>query len=116
MQINYILNRIQKHNGFVYGQARLRKKRTQMILEIEIRPRQNSHPICSGCEKKGPGYDTLPVRWFQFVPLWGMAAFFPLRPPAGRLPSLRCQGRAGSLGARKEPYDHHLGLVPGSLG
>ncbi|MFH1951800.1 MAG: ISL3 family transposase [Pseudomonadota bacterium] len=76
MQINYILNRIQKHNGFVYGQARLRKKRTQMILEIEIRPRQNSHPICSGCEKKGPGYDTLPVRWFQFVPLWGMAAFF----------------------------------------
>ena len=76
MQINYILNRIQKHNGFVYGQARLRKKRTQMILEIEIRPRQNSHPICSGCEKKGPGYDTLPVRWFQFVPLWGMAVFF----------------------------------------
>jgi len=76
MQINYILNRIQKHNGFVYGQARLKKKRTQMILEIEIRPRQNSHPICSGCEKKGPGYDTLPVRWFQFVPLWGMAVFF----------------------------------------
>ena len=76
MQINYILNRIQKHNGFVYGQARLKKKRIQMILEIEIRPRQNSHPICSGCEKKGPGYDTLPVRWFQFVPLWGMAVFF----------------------------------------
>jgi len=61
MQINYILNRIQKHNGFVYGQARLKKKRTQMIMEIEIRSRQNSHPICSGCEKKGPGYDTLPV-------------------------------------------------------
>lgn len=76
MQINYILNRIQKHNGFVYGQARLKKKRTQMILEIEIRPRQNSHPICSGCEKKGPGYDTLPFRWFQFVPFWGMAVFF----------------------------------------
>ena len=37
MRINYILNRIQKHNGFVYGQARLKKKRTQMILEIEIR-------------------------------------------------------------------------------
>ena len=76
MQINYILNQIQKHNGFVYGQARLMKKRTRMTLEIEIRPRQHSHPICSGCEKKGPGYDTLPVRWFQFVPLWGMAVFF----------------------------------------
>ena len=76
MQINYILNQVQKHSGFVYSQARLIKKRNRMALEIEIRPRHNSRPICSGCEKKGPGYDTLPVRWFQFVPLWGMAVFF----------------------------------------
>lgn len=76
MQIKYILNQIQKHNGFVYGSAQLIKKRNRITLEIEIRPRQNSQPICSGCEKKGPGYDTLPVRWFQFVPLWGMAVFF----------------------------------------
>jgi len=76
MQIKYILNQVQKHSGFEYGQARLLKKRNRMTLEIEICPRHNSHPICSGCGKKGPGYDTLPVRRFQFVPLWGMAVFF----------------------------------------
>jgi transposase len=76
MQIKYILNRIQKHKGFVYGQARLMKKRSRMTLEIDIHPRQNSQPICSGCKKKGPGYDTQDVRHFEFVPLWGLAVFF----------------------------------------
>ena len=57
MPIKYILNQIQKRKGFVYGQARLIKKVTRWILEIDIHPRQNSHPICSGCKKKGPGYD-----------------------------------------------------------
>lgn len=76
MQINYILNRVQKHSGFVYGEARLIKKLTRLILEIDIRPRQNSRPICSGCEKEGPGYDQLSVRRFQFVPFWGIAVFF----------------------------------------
>jgi len=36
MQIKYILIQIQKHKGFVYGQARLMKKRSQIILEIDI--------------------------------------------------------------------------------
>jgi transposase len=76
MQIKYILNQVQKHSGFVYDRVRLIEKRTQLTLEIEIRPRKNNHPICTGCEKKGPGYDTLPVRRFQFVPLWGIAVFF----------------------------------------
>ena len=28
------------------------------------------------CDKPGPGYNTLPVRRFEFVPLWGIAVFF----------------------------------------
>lgn len=76
MQIKYILNQIQKHNGFIYGQARLVEKRTRRILEIQIQPRRNSRPICSGCKKKGPGYDTLGVRRFEFVPFWRIAVFF----------------------------------------
>ena len=76
MQIKYILTQIQKHKGFVYGQARLIKKGARCFLEIDIHPRQNSRPICSGCKKKGPGYDTSDVRYFEFVPLWGIAVFF----------------------------------------
>jgi len=52
------------------------EKTTRLLLEIEIRPRKGSRPVCSGCGKAGPGYDTLTVRRFEFVPLWGIAVFF----------------------------------------
>ena len=39
MQIKSILNRIQLHNGFVYGAVRLVEKAAHLLLEIEIRPR-----------------------------------------------------------------------------
>ena len=48
----------------------------QPVLEIELRPRLNSRPICSGCGQKRPGYDTLGTRRFEHVPLWGILVFF----------------------------------------
>ena len=76
MLVKSILNRIQLHNGFVYGAVRLVEKSAHLLLEIEIRHRKGSRPVCSVCSNTGPGYDTLPVRRFQFVPLWGIAVFF----------------------------------------
>ena len=76
MQVKSILNLIQLHNGFVYGAVRLVEKSAHLLLEIEIRPRKGSCPVCSVCSNSGPGYDTLPVRRFEFVPLWGIAVFF----------------------------------------
>lgn len=76
MLLKSILNRIQLHHGFVYSAVRLVEKSKRLLLEIEIRPRKGSRPICSGCSTAGPGYDTLPVRRFEFVPLWGISVFF----------------------------------------
>lgn len=76
MQLKSILNRIQIHHGFVFGSIRLVEKAARLLLEIEIRPRKGSRPLCSGCGNPGPGYDTLKVRRFEFVPLWGIAVFF----------------------------------------
>jgi len=76
MLLKSILNRVQLHHGFVYGAVRWREQGKRPILDIEIRPRKNGRPVCSGCGNPGPGYDTLPVRCFEFVPLWGIAAFF----------------------------------------
>ena len=76
MLLKSILNRIQLHHGFVYGADRLVGTAARLHLEIEIRPRKRSHPVCSVCGRPGPGYDTLPVRRFEFVPLWGIAVFF----------------------------------------
>ena len=104
MQIKYILNQIQKHKGFIYGQTRFIKKKTRSVLEIDIHPRQNSQPICSGCKKKGPGYDTQDVRHFEFVPLWGIAVFFLYAPR--RVDCPRC-----SVTVEQVPWaegKHHL--------
>jgi len=75
MQLKTILNRVQKHGSFVYGAARL-VPRGGLALEVEVRPRANSRAKCSVCGRPGPGYDTLPTRYFEFVPLWGMPVFF----------------------------------------
>ena len=42
---------------------------------IDVQPRANGRPVCSGCGRKGPGYDRLPTRRFQFVPLFGLPTF-----------------------------------------
>ena len=75
MHIKTILNRIEKQPGFVYDRCELREN-DRLTLEVTLRPRRGSRPICSGCGRKGPGYDVLPQRRFEFVPLWGIMVFF----------------------------------------
>jgi transposase len=76
VQLKTILNRIQPHRGFVYGQIKLVDHRGAVALDIEIAPRANGRAHCSGCGHRRPGYDTLPQRRFEFIPLWGIVAFF----------------------------------------
>lgn len=76
MLLKSILNRVQSHSGFVYDAARWCEKRGRTVLEIEIRARRGSKPVCSRCGQKAPGYDVLPQRRFEFVPLWGIPVFF----------------------------------------
>lgn len=76
MQVETILNRVQKFQSFVYAKAEFAKTKEETVLEVQIRPRANGQPVCSGCGKKRPGYDTLPVRRFEFIPFWGILVFF----------------------------------------
>jgi len=71
MRLKTVLNRVHKVKGFVYEKARFHDDQ----IEITVRPHRRSRPICSGCGQRGPGYDTLPVRRFEFVPLWAIAVF-----------------------------------------
>ncbi|VUX54841.1 transposase [uncultured Woeseiaceae bacterium] len=74
MQIKTILNRVQRHESFVYGPTRLTES-GRLALEVEIRPRANTRAKCSGCGSTAPSYDTLAERRFEFVPVWGIAVF-----------------------------------------
>jgi len=76
MQIKTILNRIEKQPGFVYGACKLRDNHGVLTIEITLRPKIGSQPICSGCGKRHPGYDSLRQRHFEFVPLWAIPVFF----------------------------------------
>jgi len=76
MQLKTILNRIEKHPSFVYGSMKLSDCEGQLVLEIDIEPRANGRPRCSGCGERRPGYDRLPPRRFEHVPLWGIIVFF----------------------------------------
>ena len=75
MHLKTILNRVYAQPGFVFAGFEM-KGETKLRLEITLVPRAGSKASCSGCNRKGPGYDTLPVRRFEFVPLWGIVVFF----------------------------------------
>jgi transposase len=76
MRLKTILNRVAPQKSFVYGRTTLASEGGRLALEVEIEPRCNSRPVCSGCHRKRPGYDRLPPRRFEFVPLWQIAVFF----------------------------------------
>jgi transposase len=76
MQLKTILNRIEPFKSFVYGKARWVEGTGRPTLEVEVHARKNGRAICSGCGHVRPGYDRLPQRRFEFVPLWGIAVYF----------------------------------------
>lgn len=80
MQIKTILNRVQKFKSFVYGKACWVGGHDCYDLEVEVVERSNGRPICSGCGRPWPGYDRLPTRRFEFVPLWGIKVFLTYAP------------------------------------
>ena len=74
MELITILNHCHHQRGFVYQHARFGPDKK--TIEVAIRPREGSVAVCSGCQKPAPGYDHLPERRFEFIPLWGFLVFF----------------------------------------
>ena len=76
MQLKTILNRIQKHRGFVYGTVQLEEQIAGLALTVDLAPHRRNRPRCAKCGQPGPVYDRLAPRRFEFVPLWGLRVFF----------------------------------------
>jgi len=71
MLLTRLLNACHHFPGFVYEGARLDEP--AKTIEIDVRPRRGSRPVCSGCGQPARGYDTLSERRFEFIPIWGFA-------------------------------------------
>lgn len=76
MQLKAILNSIEKHKGFIYQSACWDSRTREKTILVHIKERKGSQGYCSGCGERGPTYDHLPPRRFQYVPLWGIVVFF----------------------------------------
>jgi transposase len=79
MRIQTILNRVEKFKSFVYDNAHMEEQGGGPALVVQVLPRKNSLPYCSGCYRRGPTYDHLKERRFEFVPLWGILVFLAYR-------------------------------------
>ena len=77
MRIQTILNRVEKFKSFVYGEARLEEHDDGPALVVQMEPRKNSRPFCSGCGRPGRPYDRLEERRFEFVPSGGSWSSWP---------------------------------------
>lgn len=75
MRLKTLLNRTHKLKGFIYQEANFAVWGRRACIEVTVRPRKGSRPICSSCGCEGPGYDTLSERRFDFVPFWGLAVY-----------------------------------------
>ncbi len=49
-------------------------------IEIKLEPHGGIRGRCSQCQRSAPGYDRLPERRWQFVPLWGIPTYFRYAP------------------------------------
>jgi transposase len=76
MQLKTILNRVEPFKSFVYGKARWVEGTERPTIEVEVHARKNGRAICAGCGRPAAGYDRLPERRFEFVPLWQIAVCF----------------------------------------
>lgn len=82
MQLKTILNQVTGYKSFVFGKAIWIEEdgKKKIAVEVELQPRANGRPICSGCGQVRPGYDqSKEPRRFEFVPLWGIMVYFVYR-------------------------------------
>jgi transposase len=86
MLLQTILNHVAPQKSFTDGAISWANDGDRLALEIRIEPRRATRPICSGCHRKRPGYDRLPPRRYQFVPLWQIPVSFLYAPRRANCP------------------------------
>jgi transposase len=74
MQLKTLLNRVSHFKSFIFGEVKIVQEGGREVIEVEVKPRSNSAPLCSGCGRKGARHGRrAEPRRFDFVPLWGIA-------------------------------------------
>jgi transposase len=78
--IKTILNHIEKCKSFIYENAFWQTINGERSLIIQMAARKNSQGECRCCGKRCGAYDTQPVRYYEYVPLWGIRVYLRYEP------------------------------------
>jgi transposase len=89
MLIKTILNRIHHIKGFVYQQVEIELIEGRECLVANVVAHKSSRGICPHCHRRCSGYDKLPERLFEFVPLWNIPFKLRYRPRRVHCPEHR---------------------------
>lgn len=81
MRLKTILNRLEKYSSFVFSNARFCEYYDdwtfgEEVIVLQVEPRSNGKPVCSGCGQQGRCYDHLDRRLFEYVPIWLFKVYF----------------------------------------
>lgn len=76
LHVKTILNKVQRFVGFVYREVRMLGEKKPEAIEVRVEAHASIRARCSRCQRPSPGYDRLPERRWQFVPLWGIPVWF----------------------------------------
>ena len=76
LKLKTVLNAVHPLKSFVYRDLRIITDESRPpVIHALIKARKESRPQCSRCLRRCSAYDHLDTRFFQFVPLWGLAVF-----------------------------------------
>ena len=78
MLIKTLLNNRYRFKSFVYGQCHFDRHKEHIF--VQIKPRQNTKPVCPHCGRLCIQYDRQKERLFEFIPVRGVRVFFRCRP------------------------------------
>ncbi|MGI8603857.1 MAG: hypothetical protein ACR2OZ_12790 [Verrucomicrobiales bacterium] len=70
LTIKSLLRRVQDLAGFVIKSVALVDSGAKVHIEAQLAADPRHKARCHSCSKPAPGYDRLPERTWQFVPLW----------------------------------------------
>jgi transposase len=102
MLIKTLLNKVERFKSFVYGTAQIMLIDGAEALVIDIVPRRNSWPVCSGCNTKRNMYDRQPQRLFEYMPIWAFKVYLRYAPRRVKCPTCGVKVEALPWGHGKE--------------
>jgi transposase len=116
LHVKTILNKVQRFVGFVYSEVRLLGDKKPQAVQVRVVVHVGTRGRCLKCQYRCVGYDRLPERRWQFLPLWGIPVWVCLCSAPGAVQRAWSGSGAYPVEQRQESVDERHDGFSGALG